>query len=371
MKIYKKISIIKKFTLFIGEKDNVLKKEIINSNIRKVSFHLLKSDHLILTFINLNIYLMLILQIFFGKKFCLFYKYIFYPIYVKFKEILISSILINNSNFIEKHETKNFFQTQEYFDYIVLGSGPAGSITSYYITNKFPGKILLLEKGKDISHFNRKHPHDEFLKKWKNAGLNSTLYPMQIPFASGECLGGGSEINSGLFHKPSKKFLSSWESEYSFKSFTQNELDDHFNEINEITKSEKIKPLGKSYEYFLRGCNETNENYEHIPQFFSSSNHTDSHYIKNSMKSSYLNRYINNSGKIQTGFEALKLKYLKQKGHWLIEGMLNGKRKLYNCKTLFLTCGAMQTNKLLINSNMHSKFVSNFKLSYDKISCRI
>ena len=74
---------------------------------------------------------------------------------------------------------------------------------------------------------------------------------MQIPFASGECLGGGSEINSGLFHKPSKKFLSSWESEYSFKSFTQNELDDHFNEINEITKSEKIKPLGKSYEYFF------------------------------------------------------------------------------------------------------------------------
>ena len=29
---------------------------------------------------------------------------------------------------------------------------------------------------------------------------------MQIPFASGECLGGGSEINSGLFHKPSKNF---------------------------------------------------------------------------------------------------------------------------------------------------------------------
>lgn len=25
---------------------------------------------------------------------------------------------------------------------------------------------------------------------------------MQISFASGECLGGGSEINSGLFHKP-------------------------------------------------------------------------------------------------------------------------------------------------------------------------
>jgi hypothetical protein len=361
MKIYKKILVINKFTLHFCKSDDILKREILNCNLRKVSFHLFKSDFLILIFINFNIYLIYILSKIFGKTFFKVYKLLFNFFYTKFKEILISSIFINNFNYTEKYQTKNFIQVQEYFDYIVIGSGPSGSITSYYLNKKFPGKTLLLEKGKDISNFNRKHPHDEFLKKWKNAGLNSTLFPMQISFASGECLGGGSEINSGLFHKPSKKFMTSWEERYAFKPPSQEEINNHFREINEITKSDKIKPLGKSCEYFLKGCDLTNEKYEHIPQFYSMIDHSSFRYRKNSMRSSYIDLYIKDLGKIQTGFDASKIEYLNNKNYWSIEGKMNGKKKVFNCKTLFLSCGAMETSKLLINSKIYSKKVSSFK----------
>ncbi len=74
MQIYNENSITKKFNLFFSEKGNVLKKETKGSNIRKVSFHYLKSDYLILTFTNLNIYMVLTIKVFFNKKFCLAFK---------------------------------------------------------------------------------------------------------------------------------------------------------------------------------------------------------------------------------------------------------------------------------------------------------
>ena len=40
--------------------------------------------------------------------------------------------------------------------------------------------------------------------------VNTTLLSKMISFASGSCLGGGSEINSGLYHAPDEAFLKTW-----------------------------------------------------------------------------------------------------------------------------------------------------------------
>ena len=246
----------------------------------------------------------------------------FFYFYKKFKEIIVSVTLINNSNLIEKHSCRNLNVDSVYFDHIVLGSGPSGSINSFYLNKKFPGKVLLLEKGKDVSVFKNKHPHDEFLKKWKNGGLNSTLYPMQISFASGECLGGGSEINSGLFHKPSQNFWDKWKKNTSYIVPQIDEIEAHFNDINDITSSEKIFPKSKGYKFFLKGCLENKIIYEHIPQFYSKSGN------KNSMTSTYLDFYLKSGGNIQTSFEATRIKYIEKINNWQIQGYLYGKKKL-------------------------------------------
>lgn len=356
MKIYKKIYLINKFIKHLEKKEPNLSSDLANTNCKKVTAHVLKSDLIILIFVNLNLNILNILNIFFRKKSVFIFSIFFFYFYKKFKEIIVSVILINNSNFFEKHSSKNFNVDTVYFDHIVLGSGPSGSINSFYLNKKFPGKVLLLEKGKDVSVFKNKHPHDEFLKKWKNGGLNSTLYPMQISFASGECLGGGSEINSGLFHKPSQSFWEKWKKNTSYIVPQIDEIEGHFNDIKNITNSEKIFPNSKGYEYFLKGCLENKIIYEHIPQFYSKSGN------KNSMTSTYLDFYLKSGGKIQTSFEATKIKYIEKINNWEIQGYLYGKKKTFSCKNLFINCGAIQTGKILINSKLFSKEVSNFKL---------
>jgi len=356
MNIYKKIYLINRFINYLSKKDNQLNLDLSKINYKKISVHVLKSDFLILNFVNFTIYILNILNFFFGKKNNLFFFIFFYFFFKKLREIIISVILIHNSNFFERYTSRNLNVEDDYFEHIVLGSGPSGSINSYYLNKIFPGKVLLLEKGKDVSIFKNKHPHDEFLNKWKNGGLNSTLYPMQISFASGECLGGGSEINSGLFHKPSKKFWQDWKKNSNYIVPEISKITSHFDDIERITESVKLFPNSQSYKYFLDGCNKSKIIFEHIPQFYSKLGD------KNSMKATYLDLYLRANGKIQTSFEAIKIKYCVNKKQWSIIGKTYGKKKIFQCKYLFLNCGAIQTSKILINSNLFSKEVSNFKL---------
>ena len=46
--------------------------------------------------------------------------------------------------------------------------------------------------------------------KWRDGGVNSSILGTQINFSSGKSLGGGSEINSGLFHLPDERFIDDW-----------------------------------------------------------------------------------------------------------------------------------------------------------------
>ena len=361
MKIYQKIYLIKSFSNFLINKKKTLETDILNTNLRKVAVHILKSDFVILLFVNIVLYILHSLNFIFKNKSNSIFAIIFFPLYNKFQELLISTILINNSKFHENYTCNNLSVKNEYFDYIVLGSGPSGSINSYYLNEKFPGKVLLLEKGKDVSIFQNKHPQDEFIKKWKNGGFNSTLFPMQIPFASGECFGGGSEINSGLFHKPSEKFLEKWSSNLNFISPTQNEIDNHFGDIKKILNSDKVFPKSNSYKYFVKGCENLNIPFEHIPQFFSKLDQDSFGLRKNTMRTTFIKKFLENNGHAQTGFQAINIKFLKQQNLWKVSGKLYGKNKCFTCKTLFLNCGALQTSKILIKSKLYSKDVSFFK----------
>ncbi len=360
MKIYKKISIIKNFLVFLSKEKKTLESEILKCNLRKVSVHILKSDFIILFFINIVLTILNLFKIFLRDKGNYFFFLFLSPLSKKFEEILVSVVLINNLNQKENYQYKNINVKEDYFEYVVIGSGPSGSINSYYLNQQYPGKVLLIEKGKDVSTFKKKHPQDEFISKWKNGGLNSTLFPMQISFASGECLGGGSEINSGLFHKPSEKFLDSWSINQNYIQPSKDEIERHFDDLNKILGNDKILPTSKSYKYFIEGCLKTKIQYEHVPQFYSSLNNSKI-IQKNTMRSTFIDLFLKNNGKIQTNFEVIKIEYSKKKKLWNIIGKKSGKIKTFFCKTLFLNGGAIHTNKILINSKLYQKEVSNFK----------
>ena len=49
------------------------------------------------------------------------------------------------------------------------------------------------------------------LTKYKNAGLTAMLGSPVVNYAEGSCVGGGSEVNSGLYHRLPADILDEWE----------------------------------------------------------------------------------------------------------------------------------------------------------------
>lgn len=259
----------------------------------------------------------------------------------KLKEIEIKKKNIENSDLLE-------------YPFLVIGSGPGGSITAHEINKKFPGKVAIIESGKYYSLPDSKHPGDEFLKKWKNSGINSTIFPNMINFSSGETMGGGSEINSGLYHEPEDDFFKKWNDKYNYIKISDVQRNNIKKKIDKFVNLEEINNNQNFDEILINTLNKENIDYQRLKKFQKTS---DNYVLKNSMTNTILKDYMSANGKIYCNSKVYKI-YFKN-NFWYSEALINKKKIIFKSKFLFLCCGSIYTNLLLANS----KIFKNKKLS--------
>lgn len=116
-------------------------------------------------------------------------------------------------------------------DLLVIGSGPGGAMTAACAAEA--GRdVLLVEEG---SH----HAVDsapsfslaEMDQKYRNGGLNVTFGGTSITYLEGRCVGGGSEINAALYHRPLEKTLREWQQRTGIRGFEPESLWPHFEAV--------------------------------------------------------------------------------------------------------------------------------------------
>ncbi len=116
-------------------------------------------------------------------------------------------------------------------DILVVGSGPGGAMTAC-VAAEAGRDVLVLEEG---SH----HAVDsapsfslaEMDQKYRNAGLNVTFGGTSITYLEGRCVGGGSEINAALYHRPLEKTLRAWQARTGIRGFEPEALWRHFEAV--------------------------------------------------------------------------------------------------------------------------------------------
>lgn len=109
------------------------------------------------------------------------------------------------------------------FDYIVIGSGPAGSVLSKKLTDDPNTSLLLLEAGDNNS---REQPirdslfappfilTDDFFPNyfWQGKGIpQKHVAKRSFDWTGGRTLGGSSSVNNEQYVRPSQKNMQSWE----------------------------------------------------------------------------------------------------------------------------------------------------------------
>jgi choline dehydrogenase-like flavoprotein len=102
----------------------------------------------------------------------------------------------------------------ERLDVAIVGSGPGGALV-YRECVSLGLRVRLLERGRQLKlDESTAYSSDEMFGKYKRYGQTMMFGKPLIQYVEGSVLGGGSEINSGLYHRIPGKILEEWEAQF-------------------------------------------------------------------------------------------------------------------------------------------------------------
>ncbi len=234
----------------------------------------------------------------------------------------------------------------------VVGSGPGGAITACLLAEA--GRdVVLIEEGAHWSPdsclpFSR----EEMLQKYRHGGQTVAFGANKIAYVEGRCVGGGSEINSGLYHRTPEDTLDSWRSQFEVEGLTEKQLRPHF-ETCEKDLSVSFLP-DRASEASLKlaiGARALGWNALEVPRWFRYEGQAQPG-VRQSMTRTYLPRFLKAGGKLLTG---TRIQRLRNGGsNWHLEACRNGIEPFeIQTAQVFLACGAVHTPALLLRSGIH------------------
>ena len=124
--------------------------------------------------------------------------------------------------------------TRESTDILVIGSGAGGATTAAKLAAA--GRhVTIVEEGPWVDP-DAVEPFslEEMVLKYRHRGSCATLGTPPIAYAEGRCVGGSTEINSGLWHRLPSYLAEEWRTTYQIDEFTDAVLDRYAAEVEDV-----------------------------------------------------------------------------------------------------------------------------------------
>ena len=95
-------------------------------------------------------------------------------------------------------------------DAVVIGSGPGGAVTARRLAEAGL-EVVVLEEGDDVG-VGEVEPYslEQMRRQYRGGGLTAALGSPSVAYTEGCGVGGGSEVNSALYHRPPVGLLGQW-----------------------------------------------------------------------------------------------------------------------------------------------------------------
>lgn len=242
---------------------------------------------------------------------------------------------------------------------LVIGSGPGGSITAFHLAEA--GRdVLLVEEGTNSDRQpTESYSLEEMNLKYRNGGLTPAFGKTKISYVEGKCLGGASEINAGLYHRPPTSILKDWQSNYKVSDLEEDQLIHYYETIErDLTISKVPDGVGPSSMKIKQGADKLNWESKEIPRYWKYSKNNDGSWkgTRQSMSRTFIPKAVNAGTRL---LENTKIKHLHLKngdglmasGVSILENGVEIKRDIY-FKNVFVCAGAIQTPALLRRSGI-------------------
>lgn len=240
-------------------------------------------------------------------------------------------------------------------DVLVIGSGPGGCISA----TKFAEagrSVLMVEEGDHLSL--EATPHfscEEMLRKYRNAGVSVAMGKRKLAWVEGSCVGGGSEVNRGLYHRTPAYVLEEWAKTYEVAHIAPDAMAAHFEACEAIAAVQFVPSKASDASLALEQGAQMRgwEAIEAARLFRYEKN--DGRGQKQSMSATFVPRFEKLGGKLLANVRIARLR--RSNRMWYAEGTRragsNGPSRLViRARTVFVACGAVQTPALLRRSGI-------------------
>lgn len=253
-------------------------------------------------------------------------------------------------------------QTSEFdlkVEIAIIGSGPGGAITACLLAEA--GRdVLLIEEGDDLPLEScQPFSVEEMVQKYRNGGLTAAFGQPKIQYVEGRCVGGGSEINSGLYHRTPSNILEQWRTEFEVDALTEVDLIPHFEACEQAVNVCYLPGKAPTASLKLHeGAIRLGWQSLEVPRWFRYEESDETSVPKGtrqSMTKTFIPRALKAGCKLLANTRINSLQQTDKT--WILTGTRQGNNIPENsikiqAETVFVCCGAIQTPALLRRSGI-------------------
>jgi choline dehydrogenase-like flavoprotein len=248
-------------------------------------------------------------------------------------------------------------------DIAIVGSGPGGSVTASVLAEVGGKDVLIVEAGPFLEQssadlFSLK----EMEQKYRNAGVTATMGSCKIAYVEGSCVGGGSEVNSGLYYRTPPDILELWQKQFEIRDFSEDIFAPHF-EVCEKELNISALPISLQQHSFKlhEGAQTLGWDAFEVPRWMSFEN---DQWKRHSMTRTFLPKAMNAGARVLPQTSVLKI--TKHKEGYRLKALhtKDGQKKIVSiyANQVFVAGGAIHSPNLLRRSGLKKNIGNNLKL---------
>jgi choline dehydrogenase-like flavoprotein len=231
----------------------------------------------------------------------------------------------------------------------VIGSGPGGAITACLAAEAGRQVTLFEEGGSWAPGSVPPFSLEEMVQKYRNGGINVAMGGTKIAYVEGRCVGGGSEINSGLYHRTPPEILEEWRKRHQVEGLTDGEMAEHFAACEGDLSVGLLRGEAPAASLRLQqGAQRLGWKSMEVPRWF---RYDETGGTRQSMSRTYIPRAVAAQCDLQVQTRITRLR--REGSGWRLEGQrADGEPLICRADTVFVAAGAVQTPALLLRSGI-------------------
>lgn len=249
------------------------------------------------------------------------------------------------------------------YDVVIAGSGPGGAISSF-LNQESGRKTLVVERGNHLGEDVPHHSPQQMMTSFKFGGQEVVISLPPIPFAQANVLGGGSEINSGLYHRLPGSIKASWAAVTGIDSQLWLESEREVEKFLRI-EEQPSSSLGVFANSPIASLAEKLQiEHQVVPRWRQYTKSGDFNHF--GMQATFLRRFVQGGGEILSKHTVVR--FYPEDGDGLIAVLVRGEdcNHVLRCRELILSAGTIGTPEILFNSKVARR--KDFRFSFHAMS---